>query len=231
MRMTHFALALTLVLLAITGYLAWEGQVAAQGARKELQFFKEHKEAQETARPSERARVPLPAAPAPVAATAPAPAPVAAIPPVARATASITDPLPGSGAPAAAAFPEMAGAGSLPGGGLTVPKSVMAAEASGISTNMLTPVQKQVLAAKPVAKVKTVVKDQGFIVIDSGSKQDIKKGMKLDIRRGGAVLGRALVTDSVEESESVADLDIASIPTGVTIEPGDELIAPVGANR
>ncbi len=51
--------------------------------------------------------------------------------------------------------------GALPGGSLTVPKTVIAAEVSGISTNTLTAMQKQVLAAKPVAKVKTVVKDQG----------------------------------------------------------------------
>jgi hypothetical protein len=36
------------------------------------------------------------------------------------------------------------------------------------------------------------------------------------------------VTETVEENESVADLDLASIPAGVSIEPGDEIIQPVG---
>lgn len=213
--MTHFALVLTLVLLAITGYLAWEGQLAAKGAREELQFVKNQQKAQETARPSEASRVALPTAPVATASITP-PAPPA-----------LDAKLPG-GAPTAVAPAEMAGSTSLPGGGLTVPKSVIAAESSGVTTNTLTPLQKQVLASKPVAKVKTVVKDQGFIVIDAGSKQQITKGMKFDIRRSSSVLAKATVTDAVEDNEAVADLDIASIPTGVSIEPGDELIQPVG---
>jgi hypothetical protein len=212
MRLTHFALALTLVLLAVTAYLAWEGQLAARGAKLELEFVKKNQRAQEDARPTGDTRVALPQAPQATTSITPPPVP-----------APSAAPLPGT-----AGFPEMAGAGSLPGGGLTVPKSIIAAEAAGITTNTLTPLQKQVLTAPPVAKVKTVVKEQGFIVIDAGLKQQIKKGMKLDIRRAGAVLGKATVTDAVEESEAVADLDIASIPTGVTIEPGDELIQPVG---
>ena len=32
MRLTHFAFALTFLLLCITGYLAWEGQEAKRGA-------------------------------------------------------------------------------------------------------------------------------------------------------------------------------------------------------
>ncbi|MDZ4288915.1 MAG: hypothetical protein U0984_13195 [Prosthecobacter sp.] len=204
--MTHVALALTLALLAVTGYLAWEGQLAAKGARKELEFVKKNQATNEMARPSGKSMVSLPTAPA---------------------TASITPPpLTASGVPAGTEV--MAGSAALPGGGLTVPKSVIAAEASGVSTNTLTGLQKQVLAAKPVAKVKTVVKDQGFIVLDSGSKQQITKGMKLDIRRDSAVLGKVTVTDAVEETEAVADMDLASIPAGVSIEPGDELIQPVG---
>jgi hypothetical protein len=204
MQMTHVALGLTIALLGVTGYLAWEGQVAARGAREELKFVKAHQDANESARPSGSSMVPLPAS----ASITPPPAPP-----------------PASGAQPNAEL--MAGSGALPGGGLTVPKSVTAAEAAGINTNTLTAAQKQVLAAKPMAKVKTVVKDQGFIIIDGGSKQQITKGMKLDIRREGAVLGKVTVTDTVEENEAVADMDLASIPPGVTIEPGDELIQAV----
>jgi hypothetical protein len=42
------------------------------------------------------------------------------------------------------------------------------------------------------------------------------------------VLAKVRVTETVEENESVADLDLASIPAGVSIEPGDEIIQPVG---
>jgi hypothetical protein len=37
-----------------------------------------------------------------------------------------------------------------------------------------------------------------------------------------------IVTDTIEPNEAVADLDLASIPAGVTLEPGDEIIPPVG---
>lgn len=207
MRLTHFALALTILLLCITGYLAWEGQEAARGAREELAFVKKQQTAQANAAPSTNQLVQLPTIPA----------------------ASISPPAPGSIAPQApAAELPTAGASTLPGGGMTIPKTIVEAEAKGINTNTLTPIQKQVQDAKPVGKIKAVVKEQGFVVLDVGSNQGLKKGQPFDIRRGNAVLAKVIVTDTIEPNEAVADLDLASIPAGVTLEPGDEIIPPVG---
>ncbi len=202
MRLTHFAFALTLILLCITGFLAWEGQEAKRGAMAEVAFLKKKQAAQEMASPNVSSMMPLPSAPA----------------------TSITPPAPGT--IALATSTNMTGAATLPGGGLTVQTSILEAEAKG--TNTLTPLQKQVQNAKPVAKVKTVVKEQGFVIINAGSKQSITKGLAFDIRRGDAVLANIRVTDTIEENEAVADLDLASIPAGVSIEPGDEIIQPVG---
>lgn len=204
MRLTHFAFALTFLLLCITGFLAWEGQQAARGAREELAFVKKQQSAESMASPQPGSMTPLPSAPA----------------------ASISPPAPGTIAVSPATSP--AGSSTLPGGGLTVPKTVIEAEAKGINTNTLTPMQKQVQDAKPVAKVKTVVKEQGFVVIDAGSKAGMTPGQSFDIRRANAVLAKIRITDTIEENEAVADLDLASIPTGVTLEPGDEIIQPVG---
>jgi hypothetical protein len=212
MRLTHFAFALTFLLLCITGYLAWEGQEAKRGAMNEVALLKKKQEAREMASPNVSSMMPLPSAPA-ASITPPAPGAIAAPSPP-----SITAPSP----------PSIAATSSLPGGGLTVPTSIRTAEAKGINTNTLTPLQKQVQDAKPIAKVKTVVKEQGFVIIDAGSKQGIQKGLAFDIRRGDAVLAKVRVTETVEENESVADLDLASIPAGVSIEPGDEIIQPVG---
>lgn len=207
MRLTHFALALTILLLCITGYLAWEGQEAARGAHEELAFVKKQQTAQANAAPSTNQQVQLPTIPA----------------------ASISPPAPGSIAPQApAAELPTAGASTLPGGGMTIPKTIVEAEAKGINTNTLTPIQKQVQDAKPVGKIKAVVKEQGFVVLDVGSNQGLKKGQPFDIRRGNAVLAKVIVTDTIEPNEAVADLDLASIPAGVTLEPGDEIIPPVG---
>ena len=206
MRLTHFALALTVILLAITGYLAWEGQQEIKGLKKERDFERQQRVAEQTANPDPSARVLLPTTPA----------------------SSITPPpSPGTIAVEPEPAPLMAGASTLPGGGLTVPKSVIEAEAKGISTNTLTPLQKQVLAAPALARVKTVVREQGFIIIDAGLAQGMAKGQKYEVRRANAVLARVTLTDSIEPNEAVADLDFSSIPTGVTVEPGDELIAPV----
>lgn len=203
MRLTHFAQALTLILLAITGYLAWEGQQAAKGAREELKFVKRQQESM-GARSQEGASPPASSG---------------------QATASIS---PRAASPIVAEPAPMAGSLPIPGGGLTVPQAVTQATSAPPAAAPLTPLQKEVAAANPVAKIKTVVLDQGFVVLDSGSKQQISKGMKFDIRRGNSVLAKVTVTDAVDEQEAVADLDLASIPTGVTIEPGDELIHPVG---
>jgi hypothetical protein len=210
MRLVHFAYLLTTVLLAVTSYLAWEGQQAARGAKEELDFLKKKQAAKEAATPMTSAFSPTPT-------MAPA--------------ASITPPVPGVlAAPAkATTTPALAEstASELPGGGLTIPKSVAEAEAKGINTNTLTPVQKQVKAAPTIAKIKTIVKDQGFVVLDAGAKQGLKQGQELQVRRDNGVLGKLKVTSTIEENEAVADLDLASIPPGISIEPGDEIIQPV----
>lgn len=64
MRLSHFALALTVILLVITGYLAWEAQEEARGARRELDLVRKQQAARETSRPI---------APTTVAAIPPAP--------------------------------------------------------------------------------------------------------------------------------------------------------------
>lgn len=205
MRLVHFAYLLTVLLLAATSYLAWEGQQAARGAKEELDFIKKKQAAANNAAPAPESMIPIPMS----------------------ATSSITPPAPGTLAATAPAQTTPA-ATDLPGGGLLVPKTVADAEASGLNTNTLTPAQKQVKAAKSLGKIKTVVKDQGFIILDFGSKQGITKGQQLEVRRDNGVLGRLRVSDTIEENEAVADLDLSSIPAGVSIEPGDEVIQPQG---
>lgn len=93
MRLSHFALALTIILLAITGYLAWEAQEEAKGARKELELVRRQQAAQEMAKPVKPSVVaslpPPPEVPAPpplngsalmpgTPAATPSPAPAAA---------------------------------------------------------------------------------------------------------------------------------------------------------
>jgi len=72
MRLSHYALALTIVLLAITGYLAWEAQEEAKGARKELELVRKQQAAHEMAMPTKPITVAdLPPPPEVPASTAP----------------------------------------------------------------------------------------------------------------------------------------------------------------
>ncbi|HBJ88230.1 MAG TPA: hypothetical protein DDZ88_31125 [Verrucomicrobiales bacterium] len=93
MRLSHFALALTIILLAITGYLAWEAQEEAKGARRELELVRRQQAAQDSARPQ---------SPTLVAAIPPVPEgmPATAMPPLAGSGL-----MPGSPSPAAAPAP------------------------------------------------------------------------------------------------------------------------------
>lgn len=220
MRLTHFAFALTVLLLGVTAYLAWEGQQAKREAYKEVEFWRQQKQARETADPAASERVVLPAA-----SITPPPAPAPAAAPSSPTTPGV--PKPGALADDDEDSPIMAGTSALPGGGLTVPKSVLEAEKRGIETNTLTAAHKNVMAAKAVGRVKLVVKEQGFLVLDAGSDKGIAKGQKYEIRRDSAVLGKVTISDSVEPAEAVADMDLSSVPPGVNIEPGDEIIEPL----
>lgn len=217
MRLTHFALALTIILLCITSYLAWQGQEEIKGLKREHEFEKKQLQADQAASPSPASMIPLPSAPETKGITPPQPGTIAASP----------VPAPAPAPSPAGAEDGLPGAISLPGGGLTIPKAVADAEAQGIRTNTLTPIQQQVQAASALGKIKTVVREQGFVVLDIGTKAGLKPGQKLEIRRNQSILARVTVTGTIEENEAVADLDFASIPTGVTLEPGDEIIAPV----
>ena len=100
MRLSHYALALTIILLAITGYLAWEAQEEAKGARKELELVRKQQAAHEMA---------MPPKPSMVAELPPPPsAPALAPPPLAGSNLMPGTPaLPASSGPAAAPLTDL----------------------------------------------------------------------------------------------------------------------------
>lgn len=189
MRLSHFALALTLILLAVTGYLAWEAQEEARGARRELELVRKQQAAKDAAKPI---------APTTVAEIAPLPETPPAVP--------------------VAAAPPLMGSGLMPG---TPAAPAVAAPAP------LTALQKQVLGMPAQAKVIEVQKEQGFAVINAGKNNQLEKGMRYDVRRNDGLVGRVIVSDAIEPSQAVVDIDPTVTLPGVSIEVGDELIVPV----
>ena len=87
----------------------------------------------------------------------------------------------------------------------------------------MTPRQRQIMGAPPIAEVKEYARDYGFAVITAGAGKKIEKGMGFAIRRGNAIIARVKVTE-VEDGSAVVDVDPRSIPPGVIIETGDEVI-------
>ncbi len=238
MRLHHLAYLLTALLLVATSYLAWQGQRAALEAQAKVAQLQDAKSADEAANPAPEALIPVPmpqakpkvtplAQPAPTTATGSTPSPALpppATPPAAPPAAPARSPVPAPGA-LAQSTPQTS---ELPGGGLTSVKvqAIMDnARGGGMpSATQLTPRQRGIIAAKPMAKIKALVSDQGFVVLDAGTAAGLKKGQQLAIRRGGSVLGRLRISDTLEAKEAVADLDLASVPPGVSLEVGDEII-------
>lgn len=98
-----------------------------------------------------------------------------------------------------------------------------ALQAAAAAPPPMTPRQRQIMGAPAIAEVKEYARDYGFAVITAGAGRKIEKGMGFAIRRGNAIIGRVKVTE-VEDGSAVVDVDPRSIPPGVIIETGDEVI-------
>ena len=213
MRLIHFAFAITVILLGITGFLAWEGRQEAQGARAELEFIRKQRAdmgVDEAGRQLAVERATMPLSKEEMTPTSP----------------SLSEPGP------AVATTEMAGTNVLgvstdtasepppiPGGRKT-PETVS-------EIPLLTSKQKLVLDSDVVARIKVAKLEQGFVVIDAGLDKELKAGQTFDVRRSSALVGRVELTEIIEAKESVADVLAGATPPGVKIEEGDELVVPL----
>jgi len=90
----------------------------------------------------------------------------------------------------------------------------------------LTPRQRLVLSAPAIGKVTEFQKEYGFLVFNGGASRKIEAGMVFGVRRGNSIIGRVKVT-SVEDASAVADLETQSVPPGVTINVGDDIIQDI----
>ena len=222
MKLTHIAQVLTLALLVVTAYLALQARDESVRSREaddkravqmnqQLQAIAAQNAASVTLPP------PTPALPSPAPVIAPA---HIASKPAGSAPASplaLESPRPSSPPPPPAPEPKPlsaeAGSSSAP-------------PLPSIADLPLTPLQRRVKSSPSLGKVKEYQPDQGFVVLSAGSRQGLKEGVKLDLRRDASIVGRIKIT-SVEESESVADVEFKSVPEGVTLQPGDEIIGVV----
>ncbi len=62
-----------------------------------------------------------------------------------------------------------------------------------------------------------------FVVLNLGDKNGITSNAEMLIKRGNQLIGKVRIT-SVEPSTSIADIVANSVPSGVAITPGDDVI-------
>lgn len=80
------------------------------------------------------------------------------------------------------------------------------------------------------AVVTAVNQDWGFLVIGAGSNSGFTPQTSLLVKRDGKLVGRVRPT-SIEPTQTIADIDLDSLPAGVRIQPGDRVMLAVPAGN
>lgn len=230
MKLIHLAFAITFALIGLTAFVAWQAHVEARGARREVEMFRQQQNDQLAAGATAAPSILEPFNPQPVAAEIPP----SATPRIAARPSTITPPssdapitsLPSPAAISVAPMAGTPGADSDLDADSTLPaRQLPAADVPA----PLTPDQRHLLTLPAIAKIKQSVADEGFVVIDAGSGKSLSQGMKFNVRRGAAVVGRLTLTDSIEIDEAIADIQPGSTPAGIELRVGDELVQIVTA--
>jgi hypothetical protein len=73
------------------------------------------------------------------------------------------------------------------------------------------------------AVVTAVNQDWGFLVIGAGSNSGFTPQTSLLVERDGRMLGRVRPS-SIEPNQTIAEIDLGSLATGVRLQPGDRVI-------
>lgn len=203
MKFIWFAFTLCFGLIGVTAYVAWQAHLEARVARAEVLMFRQQRNEQIAA-----GAEPMPGLlDAPVRPKAPALAPP---PPQSEDTLIVggTRIAP----PAAIAPPAPNAAGTD------------APEPETEAVLALTAQQSHLLTLPAIARIKEVHLNEGFVLIDAGTAKNMEAGMRFDVRRGASVVGRVTLTDAMEENEAIADIQPLSVPIGVVLKEGDELV-------
>ncbi len=86
------------------------------------------------------------------------------------------------------------------------------------------PLQTRIKNLPAMAKIKNYNSELAFVELDAGRNRNLEKGMIFSIRRDAMLVGKVKVSDTIEDASSIADVDTKSVPPGIQIQPGDELV-------
>lgn len=237
MKLTQFATAALIVLLVVAGYLTIKSD---QDARQDVQntFNKELLARMEDLSKKQVAPVPSPPA-APII-------PAASIPNVpatgAEAKAGLGSPgkaasIPAENAPMAPADDPRMNALEAPGISenerevLNLGANNRVANESldlpaSLDGQALNAVQSRIVAIPAIGQVKEYTEKDGFniIVLNCGKNRGLKPGDAFALRRRSAIVGRVTISDTLDDTQSVADLVAGSMQPGMTPQRGDDIV-------
>ena len=98
-------------------------------------------------------------------------------------------------------------------------------EKERFSPTSLSDQQNRIAKLPALARVSDVssVSGYNFLVINAGENKGIEPGKTFSLRRGHMIVG-AIEIDTVEEEECIANIVKDSVPTGVELKTGDEVV-------
>lgn len=93
------------------------------------------------------------------------------------------------------------------------------------SPDNLTAIQITIKNLAVMARIKNYNEKLAFVEVDAGLNKNFAKGMVFRVRRDAVLVGKVTISDTIEAAASIADVDTKSIPDGVVLKPGDELVS------
>jgi len=87
----------------------------------------------------------------------------------------------------------------------------------------LSELQKKIAEAASLAEVLQIEQEYGFVVISAGEGSGVSVGQEFALRREHYLVGKVVVAE-VKEGTAVANLVEGSVPVGIEIAAGDQVI-------
>ena len=102
--------------------------------------------------------------------------------------------------------------------------SQLESTAGNATANEYNPLQVKIKNLPAVAKIKSYNEKLGFVELDAGKNRQLEKGMVFHVRRDAVLVAQITIGETVEDTVSIADVDPKSIPVGVVLKQGDEVV-------
>ncbi|TLD68609.1 hypothetical protein FEM03_22085 [Phragmitibacter flavus] len=209
--MKYFAIFITIALFSVMGYLIYEQRNEATALKNEFELLRRQQNpAAVNERDLEIAKLESQILAQQQSEQSPSSLPPLNPPPT-TATAGNLPPL--SPPPSMQSPQQQLGGPIVPPGGVPAP----------IAPPPLTARQRQILAAPPIGKVTEYQQEYGFVVISANAAMKVETSMTFAIRREQNIIGRIKVT-SVDEGSTIADILPNTVPPGITVVVGDDII-------